>query len=148
MSIVRDLAIILLAVESLVIGVMLIILVWEIRNLAKLLREEIKLKKATGRELLRKKEKEDLREQVRQGLVKKSLPTPAVYDVCWNFSTGTVLFFSCSTGANDEFTQFFLRSFELKPVRLTPAVLAEHVCAEQRLPLDLRRLAESLSDGQ
>lgn len=42
MSIVRDLAIILLAIESLVIGVMLIILIWEIRNLAKLLREEIK----------------------------------------------------------------------------------------------------------
>jgi len=39
---VRDLAIILLAVESLVIGVMLIVLIWEIRNLAKLLREEIK----------------------------------------------------------------------------------------------------------
>ncbi len=42
MAAVRDLAIILLAVESLVIGVVLIILVWEIRNLAKLLREEIK----------------------------------------------------------------------------------------------------------
>ena len=42
MAFVRDLAIILLAVESLVIGVVLIILVWEIRNLAKLLREEIK----------------------------------------------------------------------------------------------------------
>jgi hypothetical protein len=39
---VRDLAIILLAVESLVIGVVLIVLVWEIRSLAKLLREEIK----------------------------------------------------------------------------------------------------------
>ena len=42
MAFVRDLAIILLAVESLVIGVMLVILIWEIRNLAKLLREEIK----------------------------------------------------------------------------------------------------------
>ena len=42
MAAVRDLAIILLAVESLVIGVVLIVLVWEIRNLAKLLREEIK----------------------------------------------------------------------------------------------------------
>jgi len=39
---VRDLAIILLAVESLVVGVVLIVLVLEIRNLAKLLREEIK----------------------------------------------------------------------------------------------------------
>ena len=42
MAVVRDLAIVLLAVESLVIGVVLIVLVWEIRNLAKLLREEIK----------------------------------------------------------------------------------------------------------
>lgn len=42
MSFVRDLAIILLAVESLVIGVVLIILVLEIRNLAKMLKEEIK----------------------------------------------------------------------------------------------------------
>ena len=42
MAFVRDLAIILLAVESLVIGVVLIVLVWEIRSLAKLLREEIK----------------------------------------------------------------------------------------------------------
>ncbi len=42
MALVRDLAIILLAVESLIIGAVLIVLVWEIRNLAKLLREEIK----------------------------------------------------------------------------------------------------------
>lgn len=42
MAFVRDLAIILLAVESLVIGVVLIILVLEIRNLAKMLKEEIK----------------------------------------------------------------------------------------------------------
>jgi hypothetical protein len=39
---VRDLAIILLALESLVIGVVLVVLIWEIRNLAKLLRDEIK----------------------------------------------------------------------------------------------------------
>ena len=42
MAFVRDLAIILLAVESLVVGVVLIILVLEVRNLAKLLRDEIK----------------------------------------------------------------------------------------------------------
>lgn len=42
MAFVRDLAIILLAIESLVIGIVLIVLIWEVRNLAKLLREEIK----------------------------------------------------------------------------------------------------------
>jgi hypothetical protein len=42
LAFVRDLAIIILAIESLVIGVVLIVLIWEVRNLAKLLREEIK----------------------------------------------------------------------------------------------------------
>lgn len=42
LSFVRDLAIVLLALESFVIGVFIIILIWEIRNLTKLLREEIK----------------------------------------------------------------------------------------------------------
>ncbi len=42
LSFVRDLAIVLLAVESLVIGIVLIILILEVRSLARLLRDEIK----------------------------------------------------------------------------------------------------------
>ena len=42
LTFIRDLAIVLLAVESLVIGVVLIILILEVRNLARLLRDEIK----------------------------------------------------------------------------------------------------------
>jgi DNA recombination-dependent growth factor C len=115
---------------------------------AVLLREELKLKKATGREALKKKEKEDLREQVRQSLTKKALPTPAVYDVCWNFSNDTVLFFSCSGSANDEFVQFFLRSFGLKLVRLVPYDLADHLFTVKKKTVDFASLAESLIDGQ
>ena len=39
---VRDVAIIFLALESVVIGVILLILIWEVRNLAKMLREDVK----------------------------------------------------------------------------------------------------------
>ncbi len=39
---IRDLAIIFLAVETIVIGAILIILIWEVRSLAKMLREDIK----------------------------------------------------------------------------------------------------------
>ncbi len=42
LTFIRDLAIVLLAVESLVIGIVLIILILEVRNLARLLRDEIK----------------------------------------------------------------------------------------------------------
>ena len=42
LTFVRDLAIVLLAVESLVIGIVLIILILEVRSLARFLRNEIK----------------------------------------------------------------------------------------------------------
>ena len=40
MALVRDIAIILIAIEALVVGIFLVILIWEIRNLTKLLRQE------------------------------------------------------------------------------------------------------------
>jgi hypothetical protein len=42
LTFVRDLAIVLLAVESLVIGIVLIVLILEVRSLARLLRDEVK----------------------------------------------------------------------------------------------------------
>ena len=39
---IRDVAIIILALESIVIGAILVILIWEVRNLAKMLRDDIK----------------------------------------------------------------------------------------------------------
>lgn len=39
---IRDIAIILLALETVVIGIFLVILVWEVRSLAKMLNDEIK----------------------------------------------------------------------------------------------------------
>jgi hypothetical protein len=39
---IRDVAVIFLALESIVIGIILVILIWEVRNLAKMLREDIK----------------------------------------------------------------------------------------------------------
>ncbi len=39
---VRDIAIIVLAVESIVVGILLILLLWQVRDLTRLLQEEIK----------------------------------------------------------------------------------------------------------
>jgi hypothetical protein len=39
---IRDVAIIFLALESIVVGIILVILIWEVRNLAKMLRDDIK----------------------------------------------------------------------------------------------------------
>lgn len=39
---VRDVAIIFLALESIIIGIILLVLIWEVRNLAKMLRDDVK----------------------------------------------------------------------------------------------------------
>jgi len=91
---------------------------------AAILREELKHREQAGRERLSKKEKNDIREEQLQRLLKKVLPLPAVFDVCWNTTAGEVLFFSTSKKANEEFVAFFYRSFDLKLKALTPAVLA------------------------
>ncbi len=81
---------------------------------AAFLREEIKYKKATGKERLYKKDKDMLKEEVRQNLLKKMLPVPSLYDVCWNTSTGIVLLCAGSKKAHEEFVNFFFQSFEIK----------------------------------
>ena len=73
--------------------------------------------------MLRKKDR-DIKEQVRQELVKRSLPSPTLFDVCWNTATNSILFFSTSAAANEEFMGWFFRAFGLELGRLLPYDLA------------------------
>lgn len=112
---------------------------------AAMLREEIKYKKNTGLEVVRKKDRDVLKDQVRQDLVRRSLPVPALFDVCWNTVTGEVLFFSTSAAANEEFAVWFLRSFGLKLARLLPYDLAG-VAAEKNPGVEIRFPTVSFTD--
>lgn len=114
---------------------------------AAFLREEIKYKKATGLERLRKKDKDLLKEQVHIDLIKKALPTPSVYDISWNTSTGTVLFFSTSRKANEEFLSFFSRSFDIKLIPLVPFELAGSLGRKKDRNIKIKDLAINFTDG-
>ena len=94
---------------------------------AAVLREEIKAKEQAGYERLNRKHKMEIREEQTQRLLKKVLPLPAVYDVCWNTGAGEVLFFSTSKKANEEFVSFFFRAFDLKLKTKTPAALVSEL---------------------
>lgn len=87
---------------------------------AALLKEEVKFQEATGKARLSIKEKEKLKDQVKSSLMKRSLPSPALYDVCWNTATGMLIFFSTSKTANAEFMDFFCASFELSLTPMSP----------------------------
>jgi DNA recombination-dependent growth factor C len=115
---------------------------------AAMLREEIKYKKDTGKEQLFKKEKDMLRDEVYQALIKKMIPTPSIYDVCWNTSDGSVLFFSNSLKANEEFISYFHRSFDLKLSTLIPTGLAALVLKDRgKQTIDINNLELQFTDG-
>lgn len=114
---------------------------------ASLLREEIKYKKSSGLEILKKKDKDMLKEHVRQDLTKRALPVPGIYDICWNTATGSVLFFSTSKSANDEFVTFFHRAFGIKLTRLAPYDLAGLLFKKKDKILEIQDLTVSFTDG-
>lgn len=104
---------------------------------AAVLRRELELCRETSRERLRKQERDTIREEVHQALTRKALPAPAVYDVCWNSSFGVVWFFSTSQKANDDFTHYFARSFDIRLQPLRPANLAAHLGRQKGRECDL-----------
>jgi DNA recombination-dependent growth factor C len=99
---------------------------------AALLREEMHYKKQTNKERLSRKEKEMLKEQVKNSLMKKALPVPVLYDMCWNTATGILLFFSTNKKANTQFMDFFMSTFELPLTPLFPYELAQMLGAGKK----------------
>jgi DNA recombination-dependent growth factor C len=114
---------------------------------AAFLGEEIKFKENTGKDKLAKHDRDMLKEEVWQSLLKKALPTPVVYDVCWNTKTEEIFFFSNSKSANDEFITFFYRSFDVKLVPLVPYDLAEEIVTKQNKSVSLKNLRVDFVDG-
>ncbi|MCX5904464.1 MAG: recombination-associated protein RdgC [Proteobacteria bacterium] len=114
---------------------------------AALLREEMSYKKHTNKERLSRKEKDTLKEQVKNRLLKKALPVPVLYDVCWNTATGILLFFSTNKKANAEFMDFFLSTFELTLTPLFPYELAQMVGAGKKGKIRLEKTVSPFADN-
>jgi DNA recombination-dependent growth factor C len=112
---------------------------------AALLREEIIYKKRTNKERLSRKEKDLIKEQVKNSLLKKALPVPVLYDMCWNTATGILLFFSTSKKANAEFMDFFLSTFEMQLIPLSPYELAQIIGVGKKVKLKVENAASPFS---
>jgi len=79
--------------------------------------EEQRMLSRAGREKLTRAEKEDIKLRVIGRLRKKILPTSKASDVLWDLDAGTVLFFTHSARATEEFAALFQTTFglELQP---------------------------------
>lgn len=69
----------------------------------------------------------EIRERVKNELMKKSPPIPAVYDLCWNLSESTLIFFSTSKKAHALLEDLFKETFGLLLVQQIPYTMATHL---------------------
>jgi hypothetical protein len=91
------------------------------------LKEEERLKKEKQIPRINRSQRVRIKEDVRLQLVKKSLPLPSVYDLCWNLADNTVLFFSISTKAQSVLEDFFKECFGLTIMLQVPYLAAAHL---------------------
>lgn len=91
------------------------------------LKEEARLLKERQIPKLSRAQKLEIKENIKLMLLKKAVPVPATYDVCWNLSEGTLLFFSTSLKAQTELEDFFKKTFDLSLRLQIPYLTAEHL---------------------
>lgn len=77
-----------------------------------------------GRKFLTRDQKNELREQVRQRLLARSLPIPAVFDVVWSVRDNRVYLAATNAKVRTLFEDMFARTFELELAPLTAVILA------------------------
>lgn len=106
------------------------------------LKEEERIKKERQIPKLNKSQKLEIKENIQLMLLKKAVPTPATYDLCWNLSDATLLFFSTSQKAQELLEDFFKKTFDLNLVLQIPYLTAEHLLDDQ----ELHKLSEITPD--
>ena len=89
----------------------------------------------SGRQHLSRSEKQIIKDQVIERLNIKIPATPHVYDLIWNFEDSLLWFFSNLKASNEELETLFLRSFDLRLIRMFPytaAHLASNLTAAEK----------------
>jgi DNA recombination-dependent growth factor C len=91
------------------------------------LKEEERVKRERQIPKLSRDHRNDIKESIRLMLLKRAIPLPSVYDLVWNLSDNTVLFFSTSQKAIGELEEFFKESFDLHLMMQIPYVAAGYL---------------------
>lgn len=97
------------------------------------LKEEERIKQERQIPKLSRSARLEIKERVRTQLVRKSVPVPAVYDMAWNLSDGTLFFFSTNKKAMVLLEEFFKETFDLSIILQIPWNIALHVGDEENV---------------
>lgn len=78
----------------------------------------------SGREYLSKKEKKEIKENVKAALLAKVTPVPHVFELVWDTDKSIIWFYSTQKSASEELETLFLKSFNVTLTRLFPYTIA------------------------
>ena len=95
------------------------------------MKEEERIKREKGLPRLGRTTRLEIKERVRAELVYKAAPVPVVYDLCWNLSDNTLLFFSTSRKALTLLEELFRDTFDLSLTLQIPWNSGLHMADEE-----------------
>jgi len=94
-------------------------------------KEEERVKKEREIPKISRTQKVEIKERVRVGLMRKAIPVPSTFELCWNLSESTLLFFSTNQKMQAVLEDFFKESFGLLIRQQIPYTIAEHLLDEE-----------------
>ncbi len=105
-------------------------------------KEEERIKKEKQIPKISRSMRIEIKERIENELMRKALPMPAVFDLCWNLENSTVLFFSTNKKAQALLEDLFKESFGLTLIQQIPYLCGEHLLDED----DVEKLARITPD--
>lgn len=94
-------------------------------------KEEERVKKERQIPKISRAQKMEIKERIQTELMRKAVPMPAVYDLCWNLTDSTLLFFSTNKKAQAQLEDYFKETFGLLLKQQIPYLTAEHLLEEE-----------------
>jgi len=91
--------------------------------------ERVKIEKQIPR--ISRSMKVEIKERITTELMRKAVPIPSIYDLCWNLSESTVMFFSTNKKTLALIEDFFNDSFGLRLKQQIPYVVGEQLLDEE-----------------
>lgn len=75
--------------------------------------------------------KVEIKERVRTELMRKAIPVPVIYDLCWSLSDSTLFFFTTNKKAHAVLEDFFKETFGMLIRQQIPYVVGEQLLDEE-----------------
>jgi hypothetical protein len=97
------------------------------------LKEEERIKKEKQIPKIGRTHRVEIRERIKSELMHKAIPLPAVFDLSWNLTNSTLLFFTTNQKAHSLLEDHFKKTFGLTLIQQVPYVTAENLLDTEQI---------------